>query len=152
MDTNGSILIPWSNYSMIISLFYSILSSHLNLTSLKIGNSSPCWLISYICACHSSNFLTLEVSVILSGGCFSFNFNLKHFIVDDHVCTQIAHTSSTNLLRIGYGTRRCLQCRWDWFIISCLTKQNIGPRKSSWVHESNAKGSSHTCSCCKHDM
>ena len=64
-------------------------------------------------------------------------------------------TSCTNLVRrnlhcIGYGTLICLQYGWDWFVLSCSTKQDISTRKISCAK--NSKGPCHSCSCCKHNV
>ena len=39
---------------------------------------------------------------------------------------------------------RCLQHGWDWFDLSCQTKQDTRPRKSLWTQ--NSKGPSQSCS------
>ena len=86
-------------------------SSRLNLTSLSIGNLSPRWIMLLDLPMPFLNLLAPEVTLVLSGGCFYFGYNFNNFNVDDYVYTwkNLAHNlASTNLLGIGYGTRRCL--------------------------------------------
>ena len=78
------------------------------------------------------------VAVLSSGGCFLIQLWFQQFRCWwPHLQTkQLAHNLvSTNLLPIRYGTTRCLQCGWDWFILSSPTEQDTSARESSWVQK-----------------
>ena len=120
-------------------------SSRLNLTSFYIGVFDPCRLLrSWFCPCRSSIcwFGRLWRSGVVDAFHFGYSFN------NTVLMTTCAH--NIVLLRIGYGTIRCLQCGWDWFILSCRHNKTLSTRESLWVQ--NLEGSSHFYSFCKHDM